>query len=206
MIDPGEIFSFRGAIFDMDGTLIDSEPFHLKAWQAVCQKYSLPLMTRAYQQQVQGMESVKLCEKLCRDFGRPDLDPAAMARDKNAFYQQRFLQQVPLCPRMASLLEDAHARSLKTAVATGSYLNEVRYILEKYSLLQSVDAIVTSEQVKRAKPAPDTFLACAKLLDLKPVSCLVFEDAVLGLAGAKAAGMTALQVSGDRIISDFIRP
>lgn len=206
MPDLKEIFSFKVAIFDMDGTLIDSEPYHLKAWQAVCTKYSLPLMTPAWQKQVQGMDSVRVCQKLCADCGRSGLDFTTMAQDKNDFYQSRFLKMVPLCPHIASLLEQSHARGLKTAVASGSYLNEVHYILEKYSLLQCVDVIVTSEQVKHAKPEPDTFLTCAQRLGVEPGECLVLEDALLGLQGAKAAQMTALQVAQDRIISDFIKP
>lgn len=206
MIDLMRLFTFKGAIFDLDGTLIDSEPAHLAAWQTLCRKYSLPVMTLEDRQHLGGMSIFNICKLLCEQNGRSELDHVAMAHEKNDLYRSKYLKEVPLHPYIASLLQQAHAKGLKTAVATGSRLPETRYLLEKYLLLQCTDAIVTSDQVKHSKPAPDTYLICAERLGLAPEHCVVFEDTELGLQGIKAAGMTAVKVSRDQIISDFINP
>lgn len=206
MLDTEQIFSFKGAIFDLDGTLIDSEPAHLTTWQIVCRKYSLPVMTMAYMQSIGGMSSMSICKKMCEENGRSDIDWKAMAEEKSGLYRREYMQTVPLWPGIAGLMRQAHQRGLKTAVATGSRLPETKFVLEKHGMLEYTDTIVTSDQIKHVKPAPDTYLTCARRLGLEPRECVAFEDTLLGLQGIRAAGMTGIRVARDKIISDFLRP
>ena len=206
MFDKNRLFCFKGAVFDLDGTLVDSEPVHLLVWQDVCRKYQLPVMTLDYIQHFGGMSTISLCEMMCEENHRRDLDYMAVANEKSEIYRQKYMDTVPLNPYIASLMKEAHARGLKTAVATGSRLPETEYLLKKFGLMPAVDAIVTSDQVPKAKPAPDTYLISAQRLGLDPRFCVAFEDTDLGLRGIRAAGMTAVKVAKDKIISDFITP
>jgi HAD superfamily hydrolase (TIGR01509 family) len=96
----------------------------------------------------------------------------------------RFLRQLP--------------GGIRLAVATGSRRAEVRRILSRLDLLRRFQALVTAEDYRHAKPAPDPFLAAARRLDLPAAACLVLEDSAAGVAAAQAAGMPAAAVDRGR--------
>lgn len=207
MIETSEIYTkFKALIFDLDGTLINSEPYHLKAWNELLKELGMPLMTYEYILSVGGIKSSEICRMMCEKAGRQDLDPVATASKKTGIYIEKYLNEVPLFDSIANFLIEGHRRGLKIAVATGSQLKETLSLLKRHGLYDMVEAVVSSDQVKHCKPAPDTYLEAAKRLNVAPKNCLVFEDTNVGLQGIKAAGMTALQVKGGKIISDFILP
>ena len=80
------------------------------------------------------------------------------------------------------------------AVGTGAYTAEAETILRLCGLDQYIDVVVGADQVSHPKPAPDTFLRCAELLNADPKRCVVFEDAQMGLLAARNAGMEAIDV------------
>ena len=197
--------NFEAAIFDMDGTLIDSEPCHLQAWQEINRKYDMPLFTWDFIMSVGGISTLKICQKFCA-MHHLKLDCEQVAQDKKKLYKEKYMQQAPLFESMAELLKTAHNRGLKTAVATGSEMPETRFLLDKHKLTDFIDTIVTVDQVPNCKPAPDTYLIAASRLNTDPKKCIVFEDTVVGLAGIKAAGMIAVQVAHGEFISDYLLP
>lgn len=207
MTDLSGIYDDYGAlIFDLDGTLINSEPSHLAAWNEILEGLNMPLMDWDYIMSVGGISSSEIFRMRCEAVGRTDLDPVATAQRKTRLYIEKYLKDVPLFEPIAEFLRQAHRRGLKTAVATGSQLNETSFLLDRHGLMPYVQAVVTSDQIKHCKPAPDTYLEAARRIGAKPSECLVFEDTLVGLQGIKAAGMTALQVAEGRIISDFLKP
>lgn len=207
MINDNDIFNnFKALIFDLDGTLIDSEPYHLKAWNEILASLSMPAMTYEYILSVGGIKSSKICAMMCDAAGRTDIDPESTAKRKTQLYIEKYMQDVPLFDDIARYLKEGYAKGLKIAVATGSQLPETRELLKRHGLLDMVGTIVSSDQVQNCKPAPDTYLIAAQRIGVKPSDCVVFEDTNVGLQGIKNAGMTAIQVKGGKILSDFIRP
>ena len=207
MIKDTDVFNnFKALIFDLDGTLIDSEPYHLKAWNEILSSLSMPAMTYEYSLSVGGIKSSKICAMMCEAAGRKDIDPESTARRKTQLYIEKYMQDVPLFDGIARFLKEGYEKGLKIAVATGSQLPETRELLKRHGLLPMVGAIVSSDQVQNCKPAPDTYLIAAERVGVAPCDCVVFEDTNVGLQGIKNAGMTAIQVKGGRILSDFIRP
>ncbi len=204
MLKLEDVYKYKALIFDLDGTLVDSEPCHLKAWLEVLAKYNLPPMDLNYMQKVGGISTYKICEMYCREHHRPELDTKSISLEKITLYKKKYMQQVSVHPYIASILCEAHDKGIKTAVATGSQLPETEFLLKKHNLLDKIDTIVSSDQVSHCKPAPDTYLLASRRLATAPSQCLVFEDTNIGLQGIKAAGMTAVQVFEGKIISDFI--
>lgn len=205
MIDKAKIFEFEYIIFDLDGTLCNTEPLHAQAWTAISKKYGMDPITPELLSKIGGISTINLCKRFCAQYSL-DVDPVQMAKEKTANYIENFLPKAQPFESICSILKEAHDRGLKTAIATGSQLKEVKMLVSIFKIEDYVDAIVTSDQVKNGKPAPDTYLEACSRLNGTPSQCLVFEDTPIGLQGVKAAGMTCLQVTNGEIVSDFIAP
>ncbi|WP_294566648.1 HAD-IA family hydrolase [uncultured Succinatimonas sp.] len=206
MIDKNKIFEFKYIIFDLDGTLCDTEHLHADAWTAVAQKYGMPPITHELLIKIGGISTINLSKMFCKQYGI-NVDPQIIADEKAQNYFDNFLPKTQKFESICSILREAHDRGIKTAIATGSQIKETNYLIELFGLTSYVDAVVTADQIKNGKPAPDTYLEACKRLNATPAECLVFEDTPIGLQGVKAAGMTCIRVFEGKIVSDdFIKP
>ncbi|MCR5085732.1 MAG: HAD family phosphatase [Succinivibrionaceae bacterium] len=195
-----EILAHEGVIFDLDGTLIDSEPLHIRAWNAIAADIGIPERDLAWANRIGGISTIGIARLLIEEYGLKDADPAIIARRKTQTYIERFLPLVPAFPKTCALLIECHEAGRRVAVATGSQLRETEDLLQRHGLAAHVDAVVTSDQVKNPKPAPDTYLEAARRLGVDPGRCIAFEDTDLGLSGIAAAGMLGVKVRGGELV------
>ncbi len=179
-------------IFDMDGTLTDSNPAHLKAWTRACHRFGMEYPREKFYYYA-GLSSLKIAEDLVLRSGKNGIvDPAELSAVK----EEEFLKvedMVTPVPQVLSLVKYFHRR-LPLAVGTGRRRTSSFRTLKHLDLLKYFDVVVTSDDVKEHKPAPDTFLECARRMDIRPEDCLVFEDAERGLEAARRAGMQVVDV------------
>jgi HAD superfamily hydrolase (TIGR01509 family) len=194
-------------IFDFDGTIADSEPFHLAAFQrTLAEELGLALTGREYTERYLAYDDRQLFEVLLRDRGRgvPPEKFERLLRVKAAHYG-RLAENPPLLPGAAEMIRNASVR-WPLALASGALEREVRPVLERAGLLGCFAAIVTAEMVGRGKPDPESFVLALERLNRKapgaaprgemaPGACLVVEDSVAGVAAARAAGMRVLAVT-----------
>lgn len=185
---------FAGFIFDLDGTLIDSMPVHYRAWDAAMRRQGMPgKLDEDYFYALGGVHSVRVAELFGERYGIA-LDPVAVTHEKEMIYLE-YLSDVKVIDATVSFLKKI-ALTHPRAIATGG-LEEVAYpSLEKAGLRSYFDIVITPAQVApgRGKPAPDMFLLAAERMGVPPQKCLVFEDAVPGIEGARAAGMQVVRV------------
>ena len=120
------------------------------------------------------------------------LDVVAVVKEKD----ERFFDELKTIQPIAAVIAiaQAHAGRIPMAVASGSSRRTVMEMLRQLQILDWFDAIVTAEDVKRPKPAPDVFLEAARQLGVAPAACCGYEDAELGLQALHAAGMDAVDV------------
>lgn len=183
---------FGGYIFDCDGTLADSMLVHHRAWLAALRLHGATFdfdwelfTSRA------GMSLPNTVEALNQQFGMT-MDPEAVTAAQRAEYE-RFLPTVrPIVPVVELALRVA--RSAPVSVASGGERNIVRRTLELIGLGDTFSVVVTPEEVRHGKPAPDMFLLAAERMGVPPAECVVFEDSPLGLEAAQRAGMTGVLV------------
>jgi beta-phosphoglucomutase family hydrolase len=180
----------QALIFDCDGTLADTMPLHWQAWQAVTLRYGLKFSEERFYE-LGGVPSRDILKMLSAEQSRP-LDPLAASKEKEAAYLP-FLPEVRPIEAIAKIVRE-NAGKVPMAVASGGIQSHVNKVLEHLGLRQFFQAVVTSEDVQRQKPAPDIFLEAARRLDVPPQLCRAYEDTDLGLQAIRAAGMEAVDV------------
>lgn len=183
---------YEALIFDMDGTLVDSGQLHEFAWTAMLTRYGIPL-DRSFMRSLAGVPTKGTIQILLEKFS---LKVEASLDEMNDYKEQLVHENMHKYVKPTALLEVAQKyHGLKPmAIGTGAYTQEAKTILNICGLDKYVSVIVGADQVQNPKPAPDTFLLCAELLNVNPKSCVVFEDSQLGLQAAASAGMAGIDV------------
>lgn len=193
---------FDALIFDMDGTLVDSGQLHEHAWTAMLNHYGIPV-DRALMRSLAGVPTKATIEVVLKAFS---LNAPASLDEMNAFKEdmvRRHMHEHVKPTTLIELVRRYHGKK-KMAVGTGASAEEALIILRICKLDSLLDAIVGADQVANPKPAPDIFLRCATLMNVKPDSCVVFEDSKLGLQAAVNAGMKAVDVlETHRVVNEY---
>jgi HAD superfamily hydrolase (TIGR01509 family) len=184
---------YQAAVFDMDGTLFDSEPVYLAAWQATARSLGFELTLELYLSTV-GHTLEASYAALAEHFG-PAFPVAAFREAWPARWQQHVLTRgILFKPGVLELLNLLKRRGLPLAVATSSHRREAHFLLAHSGLWPRFRAVATGDEVAAGKPHPDIYLLAAERLGVAPAACLAFEDSDAGATAALAAGMTTLVV------------
>ena len=183
---------FDAVIFDCDGTLVDSMPAHFEAW---CQALALHGAGGVFREDeffaMGGRPSTDIVEELNSEYDLK-LNPESIAIAKREAYLKR-LKSITLIEEVATFAESLRGR-VPMAIATGSNRMVVEKTLQAVGINDWFDEVVSSEDVKEGKPAPDVFLRAAELLGVPPEKCLVLEDAPAGILAAQRAGMKVVVI------------
>ena len=183
---------FDAVIFDLDGTLVDSMGVHFTAWcEALAKHGAANVFPEDVFYAMGGRPTKDIVEELNGELGLK-LDAESVAVDKrNAFLEN--IDQVTINEEVVN-----YARSIRgkmpIAIATGGTRLVVEKTLQAIGLSDLFDEVVTANDVKCGKPAPDVFLEAAARIEIEPERCLVFEDAPAGIMAAQSAGMEVVSV------------
>lgn len=188
----------HGAIFDQDGLLFDTEIVFERSWKQTGAELGLDVPD-ALPHACCGCGRNELPAVISRFFPEADAEDY-IERALDRAWAAQMATSPTLKPGVRELLERCRARGVKTAVASSSVRRLVEHNLSASGLAELFDAVVTGEDVKRGKPAPDIFLLAASRLGVAPSRCLVFEDAFTGVRAAHAAGCRPV------LVPDRLRP
>jgi beta-phosphoglucomutase len=202
----------KAAIFDLDGTLIDNNTYHLQSWLQYLKDMNREMTEEEYKANVNGRTNKDVIEYI---YQRKMDDKEAMkyAHEKEAIYRELYAPFIKPVPGLLELLEKLRSLSIPMAIATSGIQVNIDFLFEHIPIRSYFDVIVNSAHITKGKPDPEIYFKTAELLKVSPAECLVFEDAVVGINSAKAAGMkvvgvltthTAGELSGaDVLIKDF---
>lgn len=183
---------FEAVIFDCDGTLVHSMPAHFEAW---CEALALHGAGGIFKEDVfyamGGRPTKDIVVEINDEYGLK-LDPEAVAFAKREAFLRK-LGSLELIDEVAEFAESLRGK-VPMAIATGGTRLVIEKTLQAVGVSDLFEEVVTADDVKVGKPAPDIFLKAAQLLGVSPLKCLVLEDAPAGVMAAQLAGMQVISV------------
>jgi beta-phosphoglucomutase len=189
--------AIHAAIFDLDGTLIDSYDAHYEAWRSISATHGVAVTVDDYYSHF-GRRNEDLLRECWLRAGKGELTHdqiAALDHEKEAAYRSIVAGRLPVMDGARELVASLRADGFRTAVGSSGPPANVALAIEGLALENAFDAVVTGRDVKRSKPDPECFLLAAERLAVPPSRCVVFEDAPAGIAAAKAAGMRCIAIT-----------
>jgi len=190
----------KGLIFDLDGVVVSTEQNHFESWKRIAELLGAEF-NEALNENLKGVsraDSLRFILKYSH-IEISDSEFEELLVRKNEFYCDSIgdLSKENILPGVESVLEKAKAKGIKVMI--GSSSKNARFILDKLGLLSIFDHIVDGNDVQFPKPHPEVFLNGAKLAQLEPSDCIVFEDAASGIKAAKEGGFKAIAVGNPHI-------
>lgn len=183
----------QAVIFDLDGTLIDSEGNYLKADQRLFADYGFMGYDWKLHSQYIGFGSREMLEEM-KEKHHIEEPIETLLRKKNQYYIEIAQKNTIVFPEMLKFLKQLKEQGYALALASGSSPAVIRAILEITGMGKYFSVVLSAEDVRKGKPEPDIFLEAAKRLDVAPESCLVMEDSHFGVDAAKRAGMYCVAI------------
>jgi HAD superfamily hydrolase (TIGR01509 family) len=203
---------FKAVIFDMNGVIISDELVHHEAMRQYCKKHGLKIKEDELESKVFGRTEKDIFEYI---YGRPimpeELEKYSNERVDNAI--AIYKPHLKLNAGLDILLKDLHDNNIPMAVATNARNRYFNFIMGGLGIRKYFKVAVTAQDIIKGKPDPEIYLKAAKLLEVSPSDCLVFEDTATGIKSAKAADMKVIAITttyskkelsqADKIIDSF---
>jgi len=190
--------SFRAVIFDLDGVLADSEPWWNKIDAKLLAQYGVRYRGE-YHRNVLGVSYRLAVEFFKKAFGL-SVSTDELIQRRGEIATEFFANRVGLFPSAKEVLQELRRMNLRLAVATSSISASARPFLDRHQLTAFFDVIVTGDEIEHGKPHPDIYLRAAAKLNVAADACLVIEDALAGIAAAKAAKMCVAAIPDRRFV------
>lgn len=185
----------RGALFDLDGVIVDTAKYHYLAWKRLADELGVDF-DEEDNERLKGVGRMR-CMDIILELGGLDMGQAEKERQanrKNAWYVEYIsaMGRDELLPGAEAYLKSLRARGV--GVALGSASRNAPLILDRLGIAGLFDAVIDGTKVSKSKPDPEVFLAGARELGLEPGDCAVFEDSAAGIEAAKRGGMYAVGI------------
>lgn len=202
----------KGAIFDMDGVVVDNHKYHFKAWMAFADKHNFELNEKIYRDKFNGKTNADLFFMIFGSVTPEEMQ--AYADEKEGLYKKLYIEHMRAHTGLIDFLEYLQNNKIKIALGTSAPTSNVDFTLDSLKLRKYFEVIIDGSQVQKGKPDPQVYQLCCMKLGLDPKDCVVFEDSLAGLesgerAGCKIVGVATsheafeLKPKTDLIIHDF---
>lgn len=187
-------------LWDMDGTIIDTEEWHFLIWQQTFERHGFELDQQVFKDNFgrNNREAIPIFLGFDPSPSLYDL----LIEEKEAHFRRVVPGNASLVFGVESWLKSAQEAGIIQVVASSASMENIQTFIDHYHLSSYFDALVSGTTC-RAKPAPDIFLQSAQRIKLPPERCCVVEDSLAGIAGAKSAGMACIAVATTRLESEL---
>ena len=183
---------YRALLFDLDGTLAETDSLHLPTWVDVLGPHGVYVDEEFYRENISGRTNLEIIRNLLPDL--PEEEGRHLGETKEASFRERARDLEPL-PGLTDFLDEVKRRGLKTALVTNAPGENVGAVLTILKLQDFFDAVVLSEDVEAVKPDPAPYRAALKKVGVAPEEALAFEDSVAGIASSVGAGIPTVGIA-----------
>lgn len=184
----------KAFLFDLNGTMIDDMPYHIKAWHSILNDLGASISEEETMHQCYGKNDELLERVFPARFSKAEKDEITVK--KEAAYKQAYLPHLKLIDGLDSFLQQAKERNIKMAIGSAAIMSNIDFVLDNLNIRYYFDAIISADDVALSKPNAETYLKCAEALDVLPNECIVFEDVPKGVESAANANMKAIVIIG----------
>jgi HAD superfamily hydrolase (TIGR01509 family) len=185
-------YPIRAALFDLDGTVIDSEDNYHEADRLLLQHYGIHF-TKDMKKAYIGMGNKAMMAEIIKRFKIP-ATVSEMTSVKNKIYLKMALAHTEVFKSMLKLIKKLSLKKLPLALATGSSPGVLKELTSVLHIKQYFKVMLSADEVGKSKPEPDLFLAAAKKLGIDPHNCVVIEDSMYGVEAAKRVFMRCIAI------------
>jgi beta-phosphoglucomutase family hydrolase len=183
----------EAVIWDMDGVLADTAPYHLLAWQETFAKRGIKFTKEDFMRGFGIRNDAIIRNVLGEKTTKAEIE--TIAQEKEATFRRIIGKDIKPLPGVLELLGQLQDRGIKMAIASSTVIENIRLIVGSLGIEKYFEVIITGHDVTEGKPSPQVFLKAAQRLGADPKNCLVFEDAVAGVKAAKRAGMHCVAIT-----------
>ncbi|NJO03238.1 MAG: HAD family phosphatase [Bacteroidia bacterium] len=181
------------ALFDMDGVIVDSNPYHKISLRDFTLKYGYTLSEEDLINKIYGRQNKEWLPNL---FG--ELSPEqirAYAQEKEAHFREIYRPHIKAVAGITEFIQELHHRQIPKGIGTSAPIENLDFTLEHTGLQEYFDTILTESDIHHGKPNPEIYLKLAKILNLPPEKCVVFEDSISGVEAARNAGCKVIGIT-----------
>ena len=181
-------------VFDMDGVIVDTNPYHKIALRHFAEKYGYQLDEEGLIKKIYGRTNKEWIPNL---FGR-SLSSEEVARygeEKEKLFRDLYEKDIVEVLGLTNFLEKARQLKVTMAIGTSAPRSNVDFVLKHTGIGKFFSVILDESHVNHGKPSPEIYLNCAAALKLPPAQCIVFEDSLSGVAAGKAAGCPVVGIA-----------
>jgi beta-phosphoglucomutase len=202
----------KAAIFDIDGTMIDNNAYHLQAWREYLQNIGRQVTDQEYKANINGRTNHDAVEYI---YGRSMSVQEAekFYLEKERIYRRLYAPDIKPVAGLEYLLQQLQQTGVSMAIATSGIMVNIDFLFQHIPIKEFFSEIVYSKHIQKGKPDPEIYNITAQKLAADAADCIVFEDSIAGIQAAKSAGMKVVAITtthpadelrqADKIVSDF---
>jgi len=187
------MFRAKAVIWDMDGVIADTAPYHLKAWQEVFQKRGVNFTEEDFRRSFGQRNDTIINNTLGREASPAETEAISVAKEKN--FRQRIRHNIKPLPGVIKLIDSLKEHGFRMALASSAPVENIQLLTIGLGINNYFQSVISDDDVTEGKPDPQVFLLAAQELGVDPENCIVIEDAVAGVIAAKRAGMCCLAIT-----------
>lgn len=205
-------FDSKAVIFDLDGTLLDNNSYHRESWVEYLKSIGRYISEEEFNKNINGRTNKDVVEYIYGK-NKSDVEITKHTLEKEALYRKIYKPFIKPVNGLIDFLEILKNKNIPMAIATSGIQPNIDFMFENIPIKRYFKAVINSSHITKGKPDPEIYLKVASLLNVPPKNCLVFEDAVVGIKSAKAAGMKVIAVAttqpkeelagADMIVDDY---
>ncbi len=192
----------EAVIFDLDGTLVDNNAYHIEAWKVFYERIGKPFSKKEYMNNINGRVNRDIFNYVFDTILSADMiDEYSI--EKESMYRDLYAPHIKPIDGLIDFLDELEKEKIPKTIATSGIAPNINFMFEHVPIRKYYADVIDASQITKGKPHPEIFLKAAAAVNADPTNCIAFEDSVAGIRSAKAAGMKVVGLTTTHTADDI---